>query len=104
VTADVVYAGNNDSVYALNSQTGELLWTYKTGGRAVSEPLLTEGVLYVSDSAHEFPRGVRHLYALDAVTGEALWVFETVSTFLPAPALGDGVIYGTSTGEVLALE
>lgn len=105
VTEDIVYVGSGDQyIYALDAHTGESLWSFKTAGRAVSEPLVSDGVLYVSDSSHEFPRGPRHLYALDALTGEQLWVFETISTFLPAPALGDGVIYVTSTGEVFALK
>lgn len=105
VDRKMVYAGNMDKyLYALDAQTGELRWEFQTGGGAVSEPSLADGVVYVSDSSHEFPRGARHLYALDAETGEQLWVFESISTFLPAPALGNGVIYITSTGEVIALE
>jgi eukaryotic-like serine/threonine-protein kinase len=104
VDENTVYAGNIDKyVYALNAQTGELRWSFKTGGAAVSEPSIVGGIVYVSDSSHEFPRGARHLYALDATTGEQLWVFETVSTFLPAPALGEDTIYITASGDVFAL-
>ena len=72
-------------------------------GKSGSEPIVTDGVIYVSDSSHEFPRGPRHLYALDANSGEELWTFETVATFLPAPALAEDTIYVTATGEVMAL-
>jgi eukaryotic-like serine/threonine-protein kinase len=105
VDGDTIYAGNMDKyLYALDIQTGKLRWEFQTGGGAVSEAAVSDGVVYVSDSSHEFPRGSRHLYALDAETGEQLWVFESISTFLPAPALGDGMIYVTSTGDVVALE
>jgi len=105
VTENTIYSGNIDKfLYALDAQTGELRWSYQTGGGAVSEPSIADGVVHVSDSTHEFPRGARHFYALDAQTGEKLWVSETISTFLPAPALGDGVIYLTSAGEVIALK
>jgi outer membrane protein assembly factor BamB len=70
----------------------------------VSEPTVSDGMVYVSDSSHEFPRGPRHLYALNAETGEELWTFEIVSTFLPAPALGEDTIYVTTAGEVIALQ
>lgn len=104
VDGEIVYAGNIDKyLYAIDAQTGELRWEFQTGGGAVSEAAVSDGVVYVSDSSHEFPRGARHLYALDAGTGEQLWVFESVSTFLPAPALSDGAIYITSTGDVIAL-
>jgi outer membrane protein assembly factor BamB len=105
VDEKTVYGGNIDKyIYALDSQTGELRWKFKTGGDAVSEPLVSDGVVYVSDSSHDTPRGARHLYALDAETGGSLWTFETVSRFLPAPALDNGVIYVTTTGEVFALK
>jgi outer membrane protein assembly factor BamB len=81
-----------------------MLWSFDAESRSTSEPLISDGVVYVSDSSHEFPRGPRHLYALDAGTGELLWEYETISTFLPAPALGEGAIYVTSTGEIIALE
>jgi outer membrane protein assembly factor BamB len=105
VTADTVYAGNIDkNLYALDAQTGELRWSFKMQGASPSEALITDGVVYVSDSSHEEPRGGRHLYALDAASGEELWVFESVSTFLPAPALDEDTIYVTSTGTVIALK
>ena len=105
IAGDMIVAGGYGGlVQALDRHNGDVLWSYKTGGDAVSEPVIADDVVYVSDSSHEFPRGSRHLYALDAVSGEELWMFETVSTFLPAPALGNGVIYVTSTGEVLALK
>ena len=104
-TSETVYAGNIDGyIYALDAQTGELKWSFQTGGDAVSEALVSDGIVYVSDSSHETRRGPRHLYAIDAATGKQIWVFESESTFLPAPELGNGTIYVTSTGEVIALK
>jgi outer membrane protein assembly factor BamB len=79
------------------------LVSFRAGSKSVSEPTVSDGLVYVSDSSHEFPHGPRHLYALDARSGEQLWTFETVATFLPAPALGKDTIYVTTTGEVFAL-
>ena len=103
VDGDTVYAGNDDKVYALDAQTGEERWRFQMAGQGVSDLSVSDGVVYVSDSSHEFRRGPRHLYALDASSGEELWTFETVATFLPAPALGEDVIYVTTTGEIFAL-
>jgi serine/threonine-protein kinase len=100
----MVYAGNDDQLYALDARTGEMRWSYKTAGKSVSEPVIVEDVVYVSDSSHEFPLGPRHLYALDAATGDELWVFETRSTFLPAPGVGKDAIYVTTGGEVFRLK
>jgi outer membrane protein assembly factor BamB len=98
VDGNIVYAGNDDLVYALNAQMGEEIWKFQMAGKSVSD-----GVVYVSDSSHEFPRGPRHLYALDAKSGQLIWTFEAIATFLPAPALSKDTIYITTTGDVLAL-
>jgi eukaryotic-like serine/threonine-protein kinase len=103
VEGDIVYAGNDDVVYALKAQTGEQRWKFQMAGNGVSDLTISDGVVYVSDSSHEFPRGPRHLYALDAASGEELWTFQVVSTFLPTPALDKDMIYVTTTGEVFAL-
>jgi eukaryotic-like serine/threonine-protein kinase len=104
IEGDTVYAGNDDMIYALNVHTGEERWRFQMAGQGVSDLTISDGVLYVSDSSHEFPRGPRHLYAIDAQSGEEVWTFEVVATFLPAPALSEGTIYVTTTGEVYALE
>lgn len=104
IEADTVYAGNDDMVYALHAQTGEERWRFQMVGEGVSDLLMSDSVVYVSDSSHEFPRGPRHLYALDAQSGEELWTFEAIATFLPTPALGEDTIFVTTTGEVYALE
>ena len=63
VTDGVVYGTSYDqNVYALNSETGMLLWEFRTEGE-VNFPLVREGVLYVRDHLHNY-------YALDAKTGE----------------------------------
>ena len=100
-----VYAGSLDQMlYALDGQTGELRWSFETGDRFVSAPLIVGDVIYVTDSNHEVRSGPRHLYALDAATGEQLWMFEIESRFLPTPALGDQTIYLITAEEILALE
>jgi eukaryotic-like serine/threonine-protein kinase len=104
IEGDIVYAGNDDMVYALHAQTGEERWHFQMAGQGVSDIMISDGVLYVSDSSHEFPRGPRHLYALDAQSGQEIWAFEEIATFLPTPALGEDAIYVTTTGEVFALQ
>ena len=65
VTDGVVYGTSYDqNVYALNSETGELLWQFKTEGE-VGFPLVREGVLHVGDN-------LGNAYALDAFTGALL--------------------------------
>lgn len=105
IAAETVYAGSRDqNVYALDANTGQQKWAFKTAGDAVGDPVLSDGVLYLSDSNHLLPPGMRRLHALDATTGQELWNFETESTLLTTPALSPGLIFITITGEVIAFE
>jgi len=105
VAGDTIYTGSRDhNVYALNAESGERKWAFQTAGDAVGDPVVSEGVVYLSDSNHFLPPGIRRLHALDAATGQELWNFETESTLLTTPALGPDMLFTTITGEVIAFE
>jgi polyvinyl alcohol dehydrogenase (cytochrome) len=45
----VLYAGSLDTrgfMYALNAETGEILWSYESGGSVITGPTIVDGVLY----------------------------------------------------------
>lgn len=101
---DQLFIGNSDrNLYALNVLTGELLWKFKTDGDAISDPVIADGVIYISDSNHATALAQHNLYALDAQTGEELWKYQPSSTFLTGPALGNSALYLATTGDVFAL-
>lgn len=105
ISGDRVYIGSRDqSVYAIDAESGEKVWSFKTAGDAVGDPVISDGLIYVSDSNHVLPAGMRRLHALDAATGKEIWRFEIQSTLLITPALGPGTIFTTITGAVIALE
>ena len=105
IAGTTVYVGSRDgSVYAIDTRSGRQIWAFKTAGDAVGDPVLSNGMLYVSDSNHALPFGVRRLHALDASTGAEVWKFEDRSTLLTTPALGRNAIYLTITGQVIALQ
>ena len=65
----VVYVGSYDqNVYALNANTGALLWKYKTANFIESSPAVANGVVYIASNDPD-----DNLYALDANTGTLLW-------------------------------
>lgn len=88
----IVYFGSSDHhVYAVNANSGTLIWKYQTGGIVHSSPALHEGVLYIG-SWDTF------LYALDARTGNLLWKFKTgdqpgMSGIQASPVVHRGVVY-----------
>lgn len=66
VADGVVFAGShNDHVYALDAETGELLWSFETASDLDPPPTVADGVVFVQDLVQDF--------ALDASTGELLW-------------------------------
>ena len=93
VADGVVYAGSYEGfVYALNAETGELLWKFETENDqnlppevalVNPPPTVADGIVYVERAGGE-------LFALDAHTGERLWNDEPVYA---DSLLSDGIRY-----------
>jgi outer membrane protein assembly factor BamB len=100
----VVHAGSRDgTLYALDSSTGARRWAFATGGNAVGDPVIANGALYLSDSNHALPPGIRRLHALEPGSGHELWRWETSGTILTNPAPDKRVLYVTLAGRIVAL-
>ena len=60
-------ASMDGAVYALNAETGAVVWKTETGRGIKASPMLdSEGMLYVGSRDH-------HMYALNAADGEIVW-------------------------------
>ena len=83
VADGVVYAVSyDDRVYALDAETGELLWSFKAENGLSPPPLASGGVVLISG------------LALDASTGELLWGDDSGPTgSSDAAVLSDGTVY-----------
>ena len=91
----VVYAGSYENrVYALDADTGELLWSFEVESDLNPPPLVAGGVVFVED----FVEDVANLYALDAATGKELWRSE------PSSFSVSGATVYQSTGTADGLE
>ncbi len=88
----IIYAPNGDgNLYAIDpaqmdGAEPKLLWTFKTGNKLWTRPLVAEGVVYQASLDH-------HLYAIDAATGQQKWDFKADAPIAVQPALLDGVLY-----------
>jgi outer membrane protein assembly factor BamB len=83
----VFVIGNSDgNVYALDTESGTLRWTFETDHHVWATPLIVSDTVYVGSMD-------RHLYALDLNTGEAEWAFQRKGAFASTPALKDGTLY-----------
>lgn len=94
IHGNALFFGSGDScIYALNRQTGDLLWRYRTDDIVHSSPVIDNDRLFVGSFDG-------HLYALRLNNGELLWKFKSVGhRFFPkgemqgSPVVGNGLVY-----------
>lgn len=95
VMDDIVYFGSSDSnIYALDIESGEKIWNYKTDGSVHSSPAIYNNSLVVGSWDSK-------VYCLDALTGTENWVYETgkdIETYIwlgiqASPSIDDGIVY-----------
>jgi len=108
VVDGIVYIGSNDrNLYALDAETGTLIWKYDTMEHfdiVSSSPAVSNGVVYIG--------GLRNkIHALDALTGKFLWKYKlpirTVarSGISSGAAVADGAVYiGNMDGGLYAFD
>src|SRR6266581_4848101 len=90
VADGVVYAGANQTVYALHAGDGSLLWQQQTDGSMWQVPPVVDGIVYVLAYRSSDSQGT--LSALRASDGQPLWRFP-LRTFSMPPAVEQGVVY-----------
>ena len=73
-------------MYAINANTGEKLWDFKTGGPVKSSVAIADGRVYFG--SHDF-----HIYSLKAINGEKLWDFRANDLVYSSPVVADGIVY-----------
>ena len=107
VVGDAVYVGSCSGIYyALDTESGEVLWTYDTSddgppGQFHGDPVVTEELIVTGSDN----RGEGHLYALERETGAVRWKQGFpggVGTQVYAH--DDAVFASTASGEVVAAD
>lgn len=84
-------------IVAVDCATGEVRWSFETGGWVHGNPTVHEGRVY-------FGSQDRFFYCLDAKTGKEIWRFATVSRIEAGAALDSGRLYfGCCAGFVYCL-
>jgi len=77
VANSVVYAGSFDAtghVYALNSSTGKILWSYATGGSVIDGPSIVSSNLFWGSGYHKIPPGTANNKVYDFTPAPAVTV------------------------------
>lgn len=102
VVGDTIYFGSGcfqctlfsteksgDFLYAVDRQTGQELWRFKTEGYVESSVTVVDGVVY-------FGSNDRYLYAVDSHSGQMKWQLKTFGRITSSPAVTDERVYITS--------
>ena len=107
IAQGTVYFGSGDGhLYALDANSGELKWKFKTGNVIHASPAYADGVLFVGSWDSYF-------YAVEAATGKEKWRFQGGEDplihnqvgFQSSAAVADGVVYvGCRDSNLYALE
>ena len=95
VCYDLVYFGSSDSnVYALNIESGEQEWSYKTGGSIHTSPAIYENSLVIGSWDSK-------IYCIDAINGKENWSYSTgmdTTNYIwfgvqASPSIDNGIAY-----------
>lgn len=96
VVNGMVYFGASRGVYALEADSGSLLWN-NTIGYFVASPIVADGVIYIGSLGANF-------YALNASNGNELWNYSASASISSTPDVANGIVYVSSQdGNLYAL-
>lgn len=86
------------TLHAIDAETGNDIWTYKTGGPILHAAAVYEGMVFVGSADGR-------MYALNATDGTLCWKTATGTAIWNAPAVFDNRVYfGGRDGFVYALD
>lgn len=95
----ILYCASADShVYALDADSGELVWKYDTGGPLLSSPVLYGDKLTAVNASGK-------VIALSAKTGAKIWNYSCEDELLTTPVTHkDSLVVSTAKGRVINLD
>jgi eukaryotic-like serine/threonine-protein kinase len=92
----VIFGSRDRNVYALARETGETVWTHRTGGPVDSSPVVAGAHVLVGS-------GDGLLYALRLADGKPEWSYDLGDAVTASPAVAGGlVVVGSKGGSVFA--
>ena len=99
-----IYVGaNNDNLYCLDAETGDVIWKFQTFYEVFSSPAVLGDKVYFGEGLHYTEDAT--FYCVDANTGEKIWSFPTTSHVESSPFVADGkVVFGAGNNGVYCLD
>lgn len=102
-----LYIGSGDgNLYSIDTETGDLIWKFKTGGVIHTTPAIYNNTVYIGSWD-------TYVYAVDAQTGKEKWKFKTgehpeyhvLEGLQSSPSIHDGkVFFGSRDGYFYSLD
>ncbi|MCL4352325.1 MAG: PQQ-binding-like beta-propeller repeat protein [Firmicutes bacterium] len=100
------------TVWAVNPQSGQVIWRRTLPNTAFAEPIISQGRVYVGVGNIAFPRlpgspnetrgtGVSGVWVFSAHSGRPLWHFTTTGSDQPPVTVTQGVVYLASGNRIL---
>ena len=100
------------TVWAVNPQSGQVLWHRTLPNTAFAEPIISQGRVYVGVGNIAFPRppgssnetrgtGVSGVWVFSAHSGRPLWHFTTTGSDQPPVTVTQGVVYLANGNRIL---
>lgn len=99
VDGDRIFFRTGERLYAVDKFTGEEVWSNTLPGSSGTNPVISDGVLYIGSQAGIF-------YAFNADDGSEIWNFEPSISFGTIlfsnsdPVVADGIVYAATGGNV----
>jgi outer membrane protein assembly factor BamB len=99
----VIYFGASDGyLHAVDGNTGEEKWRFKTDGSSVSDPAIADGIVYFG-SYDRYPHD-SYLYAVDINTRQEKWKIKTDLWISGSPVISDGMAYFNCVSHLKAVD
>jgi outer membrane protein assembly factor BamB/predicted MPP superfamily phosphohydrolase len=93
----IITADTRGEIFALNANTGNRAWSFKTGGKIYSSPAVLDNLVVEASTDG-------NIYCLQAATGKLLWLYKTNKPIVASPLIRDGMVFiGSSEGHFRAL-
>jgi outer membrane protein assembly factor BamB len=98
VIDDTIYAPNGDSTLYVLDASGNMQWSFVTGGELWATPAYDDENLYIPSMDH-------FMYAVSLQTGNQIWATELDGASIFSPVLVEGTLYlGTIDGSLYAVD
>ena len=96
----ITYLGLTERILALDTATGEKMWSFPAAGVRWPEVTVADGDAYLYDSFLSYGK----LYAVDAGSGRLRWEFQPPGPLDSPPTVVRGYLYVRSGGKVYAID